>query len=135
MGDLTLEQRHFLLCAGDPLRLRAVKRSERRVAFRPEWLRGGGAFQAERLKMLMERTQGTTGCGLVRACVTACGMASQLPGSRTRRTLTQLGLIVLIIHCRPCSYAWFEQDEKKVLPDVTFGGSNASCLGKSQIGR
>lgn len=59
--------------------------------------------------MAMKRTQGRTGCGLVRACLTACGMASQMPGSRMKKTLTLLGLIVLIIHCRPWSYALFEQ--------------------------
>jgi hypothetical protein len=58
-------------------------------------------------------------------------MASQLPGTRTRKTLTQLGLIVLIIHCRPWSYALFEQAPpggKKDLLDVTCGSSRASCL-------
>ncbi len=39
----------------------------------------------------------------------ASGMASQLPGSYSRRILILLGLIVLIIHCRPWSYALFEQ--------------------------
>jgi hypothetical protein len=58
--------------------------------------------------MLMKRTQGRTGCGLVRACLTASGMASQMPGSQLRKTLTLLGLIVLIIHCRPWSYMLFE---------------------------
>jgi hypothetical protein len=40
--------------------------------------------------------------------MTASGMASRMPGSRIRKTLTLLGLIVLIIHCRPWSYALFE---------------------------
>jgi hypothetical protein len=88
--------------------------------------------------MRMSWTQGNAGCGLVRACLTASGMASQMPGSRTRRTLTLLGLIVLIIHCRPWSYALFEQlpegqcdrhgVTKKVSPAVTSGLFNASWL-------
>jgi hypothetical protein len=59
--------------------------------------------------MAMTRTQGRTGCGLVRTCLAVSEMASQTPGSRTRRTLTLLGFIVLILHCRPWSYAWFHQ--------------------------
>jgi hypothetical protein len=45
----------------------------------------------------------------------ASGMASQLPGSYSRRILILLGLIVLIIHCRPWSYVLFEpasEDER-----------------------
>jgi hypothetical protein len=71
--------------------------------------------------MLMKRAQRRAGCGLVRACLTASGMASQMPGSRMRRTLTLLGLIVLIIHCRPWSYAWFEQasEGERVVEDAS----------------
>jgi hypothetical protein len=35
-------------------------------------------------------------------------MVSQMPGGRARRALTLLGLIVLIVHCRPWSYRLFE---------------------------
>jgi hypothetical protein len=84
-------------------------------------------------------------------------MASQMPGTRIRKTLILLGLIVLIIHCRPWSYALFEpasENERDVVPrtgslagsltnssepascgraeknlaDVTYGSSDASCV-------
>jgi hypothetical protein len=53
-------------------------------------------------------------------------MASQMPGSRISKTLTLLGFIVLIIHCRPWSYAWFNQASKS--------GRDAESAGVAEFG-
>ena len=51
--------------------------------------------------------------GLGRACGTAATIAAQAGGSRLHRVLLLLGLLLLIVHCRPWSYTAFGAAEER----------------------
>jgi hypothetical protein len=55
----------------------------------------------------LRRTQRNPGHGLGHAYGAARAIAAQASGSRLRRALILLGLVLLIVHCRPWSYTLF----------------------------
>jgi hypothetical protein len=76
--------------------------------------------------MLLRRAQTDPARGFGSACREASAIAARAPGTRVRRALLLLGLVLMIVHGRPWSYTLFDAPQ-----DVRRHGGSGNSVSRT----